>query len=399
MNESTIPLGLNFLLLRGGEVYAPQALGRQDILISGERIALIGEHIDAAALPGCRVVDVAGLKLCPGLIDQHIHLIGGGGEAGPHTRTPEARLSKLVEAGITTAVGLLGTDSITRHPESLLAKTRALNNEGITAYMLTGAYTVPTPTITGSIQRDVAFIDPIIGVKTAISDHRSSAPTVEALAQMAAEARVGGLLGGKAGISVFHMGSSPKRLAPLYAILEHSDVPIGKLLPTHVNRAAELYQAAIRYALDGGFIDLTSGISPELGARNALKPSRAIVQALDAGVDLTQLTISSDGNGSQPVFNTNGQLTGIGVAGFDSLLNELRDLVVREKLPLAQALQPFTSNVATLLQLQERKGRLTTGADADILLLDDQLQLVHSYARGRQAVRNGEACLRGTFED
>lgn len=398
MTAPDLPAAMDFLLLRGGDVYAPESLGRRDVLICGERIARIAERIDAHALPGCRVVAAQGLKICPGLVDHHVHLIGGGGEAGPHTRTPEARLSKLVEAGITTVVGLLGTDSLTRHPESLLAKTRALNSEGITAFMLTGAYTVPTPTLTGSIQRDIAFIDPIIGVKTAISDHRSSAPSVAELARIAAEARVGGLLGNKAGVSVFHLGNSPSRLAPLYGILQCSDVPIGKLLPTHVNRTAELYDDALAFARRGGHIDLTSGISPELGAQRALKPSRAIAKALDAGVAPERLTISSDGNGSQPVFGADGRLARIGVAGFDSLMHELSDLVFREGLPLEQALLPFTQNAATLWQL-ERKGRLTAGADADILLLDEQLRLVHAYARGRQAVRAGRACLRGTFEE
>ncbi len=392
------PLGsLNLLLLQGGEVYAPEALGRQDILICGERIALIAGRIDPATLPGCRVVDVRQRKLCPGFIDQHVHLIGGGGEAGPHTRTPEVRLSALVEAGVTTAVGLLGTDAITRHPESLLAKTRALNHEGLTAYMLTGAYAVPSPSITGSIERDIAFIDPVIGVKAAISDHRSSAPTIEALARLASAARVGGLLGGKAGISVFHMGSGPQMLTPLYRLLEQCDVPIGKLLPTHVNRDAALYAEALRYALNGGFIDLTSGISPALGALQSRKPSQAIMQALDAGVPLSQLTLSSDGNGSQPVFDASGRLIGIGVAGFASLLHELRDLV-QEGLRLEQALRPLTSNVADLLQLQARKGRLRAGCDADILLLDEQLHLVDVYARGQAAVSSGRACLRGAFE-
>lgn len=387
-----------FLLLRGGELYAPEKLGRRDLLIGGERILAIAEHLEAPNLPGCQEVDARGLTLCPGLIDQHLHLIGGGGEAGPHSRTPEVRLSSLLEGGITTVVGLLGTDAITRHPESLLAKARALNSEGITAFMLTGAYGVPTPTITGSIQRDIAFIDPIIGVKTAISDHRSSAPGIGELARIAAEARLGGLLGGKAGISVFHLGNGRRALEPLYGILEHSDVPIGQLLPTHVNRTAALYEAAIRFALDGGNIDLTSGINPELGARQALKSSRAVIQALSAGVALQRLTISSDANGSQPVFDSDGRLTGLALAGCKSLMNELRDLVLREQLPLEQALRPFTSNVADLLRLQGRKGRLAVGLEADVLLLDERLELVQAFARGRQVVLGGRACLWGTFE-
>lgn len=389
-------LSLQFTLLKGGNVFAPEALGIKDILLCGSKIVAIENDIDPTNIPNCQTHILSGFKVCPGLVDQHIHLIGGGGEAGPHTRTPEAKLSTLVEAGITTAVGLLGTDGITRHPETLLAKVRALNYEGITAYMFTGAYTVPTPTITGHIEQDIAFIDPIIGVKTAISDHRSSAPTSAELCRLSTQARVGGLLGGKVGLSVFHLGGSKRLLQPLYDILEMSDVPIGKLLPTHVNRTRDLFDAAIQFALKGGTIDLTSGINPELGARGAVKPSKAIVEALKAGVDMSHLTISSDGNGSQPKFDENGQLVGITVAGFSSLMTELQDLVQQEGLSLTEALKPFTSSVAKLLQIN--KGCLKLDADADILILDQNLVIDSVFAKGKQVVKEGKAIVKGTFE-
>ncbi|MCS2147594.1 beta-aspartyl-peptidase [Scandinavium manionii] len=378
-------------LFKQAQLYAPENLGRQDLLVAGGKIVAIAPHIAATLLPGCEVIDLDGGSLCPGFIDQHVHLIGGGGEAGPHTRTPEVRLSRLVEAGVTSVVGLLGTDGITRHPESLLAKTRALENEGISAWMLTGAYSLPSPTITGSVDRDVALIDKVIGVKCAVSDHRSSAPAIEQLAQMAAQARVGGLLGAKAGISVFHMGNSPRELEPLREILRHADVPISKLLPTHINRAESLFIAALQFARDGGFIDITSSIE------TPIDPAKAIMRALQANVPLAHLTLSSDGNGSQPIFDDQGNLTGIGVAGFDSLAETLRALVQDHQLPLEQALCPLTHNVATFLGLAH-KGRLAPGCDADLLLLDDQLQIRAVWAKGKQMVRDGKACVRGTFE-
>ncbi len=389
-------LSLNFTLLQGAEIFAPEYLGKKDILIADEKIVAITENINPESIPNCSVLSCHHLKICPGLIDQHVHLIGGGGEAGSYSRTPEVTLSTLVEAGITTVVGLLGTDGITRHPESLLAKTRALNHEGITAFMLTGAYTVPTPTITDNIQKDIAFIDPIIGVKTAISDHRSSAPTIDELCKIASSARVGGLLGNKTGVTVFHMGSSKNGLKPIYDLLNYSDVPINKLLPTHVNRSKRLFDEAIEFAKQGGFIDLTSGISPEAGTREAIKPSKAVIQALSADVPLKQITMSSDGNGSQPVFDQSGQLIGITVAGFESLMSEIRDLVLIEKLPLEQAIQLLTSSVDCLLQLQ--KGHIQTGMDADLLILNADLHIEHVFARGKQVVMNQKACVKGSFE-
>ncbi len=380
-----------FKLLRGAYLYAPEDLGVQDVLIARGKIIAVAPAIPCDIVPDCEVIELQGQLLCPGLIDQHIHLIGGGGEAGPTTRTPEVSLSRLVEAGITTAIGLLGTDAVTRHPESLLAKTRALNEEGITAYMLTGAYRLPSPTITGSVERDVALIDRVIGVKCAIADHRSSAPDESVLANMAAQSRVGGLLGGKAGISVFHMGSSNKLLEPLYRILENSDVPIGKLLPTHVNRSEALFEAALVFALRGGHIDITSGI-PE-----PIAPAQAIDRARKAGVPMSQLTVSSDGNGSQPVFDAKGNLSGIGVAGFSSLLETLVALVRQYDYPLAEALQPFTRSVAAFLGLAD-KGVIGVGKDADFMVLTPELAIKEVYACGRKVVDGGKACVKGTFE-
>lgn len=380
-----------FTLLQGAHLFAPEDRGICDVLLANGKVIAVDSTIPTDIVPDCTVIDLRGRILCPGFIDQHVHLIGGGGEAGPTTRTPEVTLSRLTEAGITTVIGLLGTDSVTRHPESLLAKTRALNEEGITAWMLTGAYHVPSPTITGSVEKDVALIDRVIGVKCAVSDHRSAAPGDYQLASMAAQSRVGGLLGGKPGVSVFHMGSSKKGLQPLYDILENSDVPMGKLLPTHVNRSEYLFDQALAFALKGGTIDITSGIP------GPVTPPEGIARAVKAGIPLAQVTLSSDGNGSQPLFDAAGNLTGIGVAGFDSLLQTLHALVNDYGFTLTDALRPLTTSVATFLSLSG-KGEILPGRDADLLVMTPELRIEQVYARGKRMVVDGKACVKGTFE-
>ncbi|MBZ4856840.1 beta-aspartyl-peptidase, partial [Salmonella enterica subsp. enterica serovar Typhimurium] len=266
-----------------------------------------------------------------------------------------------------------------------------LNEEGITAWMLTGAYHVPSPTITGSVEKDVALIDRVIGVKCAVSDHRSAAPSGNQLASMAAESRVGGLLGGKPGVSVFHMGSSKKGLQPLYDILENSDVPIGKLLPTHVNRSESLFEQALAFALKGGVIDITTSIP------DPVAPAEGIARAVKAGVPLSRVTLSSDGNGSQPLFDAAGNLTGIGVAGFESLLETLQTLVNHYGFSLANALRPLTTSVAAFLSL-DGKGEIRPGNDADLLVFSADLRIEQVYARGKRMVNEGKACVKGTFE-
>ncbi|EFQ9165171.1 beta-aspartyl-peptidase [Escherichia coli] len=412
-----------FTLLQGAHLYAPEDRGICDVLVANGKIIAVASNIPSDIVPDCTVVDLSGQILCPGFIDQHVHLIGGGGEAGPTTRTPEVALSRLTEAGVTSVVGLLGTDSISRHPESLLAKTRALNEEGISAWMLTGAYHVPSRTITGSVEKDVAIIDRVIGVKCAISDHRSAAPDVYHLANMAAESRVGGLLGGKPGVTVFHMGDSKKALQPVYDLLENCDVPISKLLPTHVNRNVPLFEQALEFARKGGTIDITSSkLLPTHVNRNVplfeqalefarkggtiditssidepVAPAEGIARAVQAGIPLARVTLSSDGNGSQPFFDDEGNLTHIGVAGFETLLETVQVLVKDYDFSISDALRPLTSSVAGFLNLTG-KGEILPGNDADLLVMTPELRIEQVYARGKLMVKDGKACVKGTFE-
>ncbi|HHZ6542651.1 TPA: beta-aspartyl-peptidase, partial [Escherichia coli] len=259
------------------------------------------------------------------------------------------------------------------------------------AWMLTGAYHVPSRTITGSVEKDVAIIDRVIGVKCAISDHRSAAPDVYHLANMAAESRVGGLLGGKPGVTVFHMGDSKKALQPVYDLLENCDVPISKLLPTHVNRNVPLFEQALEFARKGGTIDITSSIDEPVA------PAEGIARAVQAGIPLARVTLSSDGNGSQPFFDDEGNLTHIGVAGFETLLETVQVLVKDYDFSISDALRPLTSSVAGFLNLSG-KGEILPGNDADLLVMTPELRIEQVYARGKLMVKDGKACVKGTFE-
>jgi len=388
-----------FTLLRGAEVLAPAPLGQQDVLLAGEKIALIGPDLSAPAGWGCQEIRLNGYTLVPGFIDGHVHMIGGGGEGGYPTRTPELTLSAATRAGVTTVVGCLGTDGVTRHMTSLLAKARGLEAEGITTYIYTGAYEVPTPTITGSVRSDLIIIDKVIGAgEIAISDHRSAQPLQADIQKLAAQARVGGILSGKAGVVNLHLGDGKNGLSIPLAIVEEGEIPITQFIPTHVNRNARLFKEAIEWGKRGGFMDITSGVSPAIGFAQAIKPSRAVREALAAGVALSRITMSSDGNGSMPRFDEHGNMLGLTVASQDSLLAELGDLVRREGLPLAEAIQVITSNVAQALKLWPRKGAIQAGADADLVALTPDLAIHQVWARGRLMVDGGKPIVFGTFE-
>ncbi len=386
------------LLLRGAQVFVPAARGRADILIAGERIERVDDEIRVAA-PYADVVDAAGLLAVPGFIDSHVHLTGGGGEGGYATRTPELQLSDAVRGGVTTVVGCLGTDGVTRSLANLLAKTRGLDAEGITAFMYTGYYAVPVRTLTGSIEQDLQLIDKVIGVgEVALSDHRSTQPTFDEFARLAAEARRGGILSGKAGVVNVHMGDGKRGLALLRRLVEETEIPASQFVPTHINRNPSLFDEGMAYALAGGYVDFTTSTVPAFLADGEIKSSTGLKRMLDAGVDPGHITFTSDGQGSLPAFDAQGRLQRLEVGRVTSLFAEVRDSVLCEGVPLETALRVITSNPARILKLRG-KGELVPGADADVVLLEPEtLEIRGVIARGRWCMRDGEIIVRGTFE-
>lgn len=388
-----------FTLLKNANIFSPANLGIQHILIAGAKIAAISPSVSAPIGCACTTVDLQGCILTPGFIDSHVHLIGGGGEGGFTTRTPELNLSQITAAGVTTVVGCLGADGLTRHVDSLLAKASSLEQEGISSFIYTGCYQLPPPTITGSICKDIVMIDKIIGIgEIAMSDHRSSQSTEDDYRKLAAEARISGLLSGKAGIIDLHLGDGSDGLKKLFAITSDNEIPKTQFLPTHVNRSSRLFEESLRWAEQGGFIDLTSDISPARNAPQSIKPSLAARIALDAGVPLSRITMSSDANGSTPLFDSGGNMIGTGIASQASLLEEIKDMIRTENINLYDAIQIVTTNVAKALKLWPNKGCITIGSDADFAVFDQDFNLVHVFAKGRQLRKDGEAIVFGTFE-
>jgi beta-aspartyl-dipeptidase (metallo-type) len=302
----------------------------------------------------------------------------------------------IVGAGVTTVIGCLGTDGITRHQSSLMAKARGLEDEGVTAFIFVGSYELPVQNLTGSVRSDLALLPAVVGAgEIAVSDHRSAQPTFDELARLAAECRVGGMLGGKPGILHLHLGDGERGLELVSRIIHETEIPASQIIPTHCNRNPTLLEDAFRFAAEGGRIDLTAGIG---GHAPSMSVESAIRRAVERGAPLDRISVSSDANGSLPVFDEDGSLARLDVANQRSMLAQLRS-IVREgtlELPLAAAL--FSTNPAAFYGL-DRKGRVEAGADADLILLDHDLELVHVLARGHRAVTGGAVVLRGTFSD
>ncbi len=383
-------------LLRNADVYAPEPRGRQDLLIGGEQLLWIGSSLpDLPRELEVTTVDLAGQRLIPGLIDGHVHLTGGGGESGPASRVPPPMLSRYTLGGVTTAIGVLGTDDVTRSTSDLVVTARALIAEGLSAWCHTGGYHVPLTTLTGSVRGDIAQIDRIIGVgEVAISDHRSSQPTLDELLRIASEAHVGGLMTGKAGIVHLHLGDGARGLSLVRDAITTSEIPARVFNPTHVNRRKALFVDAVALCALGCFIDMTA--FPVEDSEDAWSAADALEHFWASSAPPGRITVSSDGGGCLPVFDAEGRVVHMGVGDSGALMETISELVRRGH-ALDAVLPPFTRNVAELLRLAG-KGRIAVGMDADLVVIDAEHAVQHVMARGAWHVRDGQPVRRGSFE-
>ncbi|MGQ9847738.1 MAG: beta-aspartyl-peptidase [Bacteroidales bacterium] len=387
-----------FTLFKNADVYTPDYIGRKDILVGGGKILAISENLEIPSGIECEVISAEGLKVIPGLIDAHVHIAGAGGEGGPSTRTPELQLSMLVEAGVTTVIGCLGTDGMTRTVESVLMKAKALRAEGVSSWIYTGSYQVPTPTITGDVGRDIALIDEVIGVgEIALSDHRSSWPNTDELLRIVEHARVGGMLGGKAGIVNVHLGDQQDPFQPMYEVIErsHGMLKLTQFYPTHCNRNDYTLESAKEFAKKGGYVDITTSSYPYF-PEYEVKPSKCIPMLLEAGIPIEKITFTSDACGSLPGFDENGNLIKLEMGLPSANFRELMDTVNQEGVPLEIALKVLTSNPADILKLNQ-KGRIAVGKDADLVFIDNQ-RIYHVMAMGKFMMKDAKILKKGSYE-
>lgn len=382
-------------LLKNAHVFAPDDLGVCQLLIGGGRILALASGKQTIEAAGAREFDLGGRRTVPGFIDGHAHLTGGGGESGFASRVPPVPLTHFSLAGVTGVVGVLGTDDTTRDTRSLVAQAYALREEGLGAWCHTGGYHVPPVTLTGSVRDDIVFIDPVIGVgELALSDHRSSQPTDAELSRIASDAHVAGLISGKAGILHLHLGDGERGLETVRRLLRETELPPRVFNPTHINRRKALFDEAVSLAGLGSSVDITA--FPVDEDEDAWPADLALIRYLDAGAPADRITISSDGGGCLPVFDEQGLLTAMDIGRPDSLGDTLRALLA-SGVSLEEALPAFTINVARLLRLNDR-GRVVSGAVADLIVLGDEAEIDDVMIAGHWHVRDGKPQRRGQFE-
>lgn len=387
--------GKPLTLFKNADLYAPNALGINHLVVAGGKIVFIGPDLPVLEAPlDVEVIDLEGKALLPGFIDAHTHITGGGGEAGFKTRVPPVPLSQFTLAGVTTVVGLLGTDDLTKNTHSMLAQVYALREEGISAYCYTGGYHLPPTTLTGSVKSDIVFLEPVVGIgELAISDHRSSQPTLNELLKVASEAHVARLMTGKAGIVHLHLGDGERGLSLVREALSSAEIPARTYNPTHVNRRRELFEEACELTKQGCWIDVTAFETGDVG----YEPVDALKRYMASDYPQDKLTISSDGGGCLPNFDHHGHMTHMEFANSMSMTEVFYQLL-DEGFAIEKCLPFFSTNVATLMNF-ENKGRLGLGMDADLLILDQTKRISHVMAKGHWHVFENKLVKKGTFED
>lgn len=384
------------ILLKNAELFAPDAQGKCQLLIGGGRVLEI--QPSGASSPrgvALETVDLHGRRVVPGFIDGHVHVTGGGGEGGFATRIPPLPLHRYTHNGVTSVVGLLGTDDCARTVRELVATVLGLREQGLGAWAWCGGYHLPPATLSGDVRSDIAFIDPILGVgELAISDHRSSQPTLDELLRVASEAHVGGLMSGKAGIVHLHLGDGVRGLDLVRRALAQSELPARVFNPTHVNRRRALFAESIELARHGCHVDITA--FPVDEGEDAWSAADALQRYFESGAPAERVSVSSDAGGCLPCFDAQGRVCSMDVGHSGALVDTLRELLARG-IALQDALPAFTSNVAGLLRLPG-KGRIAVGADADLVALDADGAVTDVFAGGRPHLRDGAVLRRGTFE-
>ncbi len=368
-----------FILYKNVNLYTPQPQGLCDLLTWNDRVFNFGQNLQAPE--GATIVEGDGRILMPGIVDTHVHITGGGGEGGFTTRMTEITFEEAVAAGVTTMIGVLGTDGYARQPKEVLVKCLQMNEWGIETYMLTGSYTYPVVNILGEVAQDIIYFEKCLGTgEFAIADHRSSSPTKEELRRVAVDTRNAGRLAGKRGVLNIHLGNYEDGIPTLIELIEEDISLLPTFIPTHVNRRRVIFEQARKLHEMGGRIDITAG---GIGGGEAMSAVEALETLYAMYGKLERVTCTSDGCGSLPVFDKMGNLIAIEKGTSKVLLEDLKKVMENGKIPFETAILPFTQNGAENYALKTSAGKIAVGGTANMALLNKDYTLAKTVLNGK----------------
>ena len=383
-----------FKLIKNGHVYSPEDLGVKDILLWEDRVIKIGEDLKIPEGFEGKEFDLSGKIIIPGIVDTHVHITGGGGEGGFTTRTSEITFEEIAEAGVTTLVGVLGTDGYARRVEDVLVKCMALREEGFDCYFLTGSYTFPITTMRGSVAEDIIFNEYCLGTgEVAHCDHRGSLMRYEEFTRLAADTRNGARLAGIKGVLNIHLGnySDP---ADFFIRACEEDITFRPLIvPTHVTRKYDVFDSCLKFLEYGGQIDITAGSDGD-----ASQKSYGSVEGLEIIYKkygtLDRVTMTSDGNGSAPIWDELGNMIGMGKGSSKVLLADLKKATKNGIIPFEETLRTMTTIPAEVYGLKNSAGKIVENGTANFAVLDENLDLVETILNGKRVWIKGKGVVK-----
>jgi len=382
-----------FKLIRGGRIFSPDNLGVKDVLIINDKIYLIDDQILTGNIPwNMEVYDACGKMILPGIVDPHVHIVGAGGSGGLNSRNKEIDIEQIIDAGVTTVVGCLGFDRTSRNLKNLLMKARALEKLGLTAYMLSGSYSLPSLTLTGSIEEDLILIDKVIGVKLALGETLANWPDERDIKNLLAECLRGGHLGEKPGFLQIHLGANGKVWKKiLLGILQETQVPFSRVIFTHVNRSLDTFEEFADYVKKGGYIDLTTSFTPA-ERPGSLPVLECIERLVSEQLPLDHVTLSSDSNATRILPDKT-----LKYLPMKTIFEVTRDLCKSRVVPMEKAISLVTRNTANAIGCGEKKGSLAVGKDADVIILNEAFELEAVLIKGKWAKKNGITLIKDPF--
>ena len=112
---------------------------------------------------------------------------------------------------------------------------------------------------------------------------------------------------------------------------------------------------------------------------------------------LDKITFSSDGFGSWSNYDDSGNLIEIGYTPVNTGLKAIKELVKSGE-SLEDAIIPFTSNVAKALKLDKEVGYVKKDYLANLVLLDENLDIDGLLSNGKFMMKDKEILVKGSYE-
>ncbi|MGO9640928.1 MAG: N-acetylglucosamine-6-phosphate deacetylase [Candidatus Acidiferrales bacterium] len=363
------------------------------ILLDGPKIAAVGMRGQIALPRGTQEMTMPAGTIVPGFVDVHIHGAGGKDVMDGGAASLEIVAATAARFGTTSLVATTVTaspehtcrsvEAIARWMESQFAETRAVKAE-VLGIHFEGPFICAARRGVHPLEwiaaPSTSLLGRFLGAARGAARILTLAPEIPGALDLVHAARGAGVV-----VSLGHTDASfDEASAAIRAGARHAAHVFNAMRPFSHRETGVL-----------GAVLTSREVTAELIADGVHVDGTAIRLLLAAkGVDRTVLvsdgtaaTGMPDGSYRLGTFevsvrggvcrNAEGKLAGSTLT-LDRAVRHMVELGV----PLAEAVRMATWNPARVLGIEGRKGTLGAGADADLVLLDEQLHVARVMARG-----------------